>query len=107
MADEHRLIELRFDRNAVDCFEESMQSLSTLDVERSRVARDPTIVAALTIASAAVSLVIELVKLAKELKTKGKKQGILLVKVDKNNDEKTLALLEASESDIRTFVEDE
>jgi hypothetical protein len=76
MTDESSLIELRFDRNAEDCVEQSIKSLSALDVERSRDARDPTILAALTVAAAAVSLTTELVKLAVALRAKGKKQGI-------------------------------
>jgi hypothetical protein len=107
MTDANTLIELRFDRNVEDCIQESIESLNTLDVERGRVARDPTIVAAFTVAAATVSLIVELIRLAKELRAKGKKQGILLVKVDKNNDEKSLALLEASEAEIKAFIGDE
>lgn len=104
MSEREVLVELRFDSDALDSYEGSAESLRALDVEKGGVARDPTILATLTVAAAVVLLVIELVKLAKELRAKGKKQGILLVTLDQDNNEKSLALLEASEADIRNFV---
>jgi len=56
------LVELRFDSDARDSFDTSVASLKALDVEVGDTARDPTIVAALTIAAAATTLTTDLIK---------------------------------------------
>jgi hypothetical protein len=104
MKEDEVLVELRFDSDARDTLDTSIASLKELDIEVSDTARDPTIVAALTVVAAATTLIIELIKLAKELRAKGKKQKILLVKLDENNEEKSIYLLEASEVEIEQFV---
>jgi len=98
------LIELRFDSNSKESLETSIASLGALDIEASSTARDPTIVAALTVVAAATSLAIELIKLVKELKARGQQQRILVVKLDENNKEKSINLLEASDTEIKQFV---
>jgi DUF1009 family protein len=104
MAENQILVELQFDQLAGDVYEHSAKSLSALDVERGGVARDPSIVAALTVAAAATHLITELIKLANELRAMGKQKGVSAVKLDKNNKAKELALLEASESEIEKFI---
>jgi hypothetical protein len=105
MSSQEALIEVRFGRGTEDCIGKSEKVLEAFGPEKSEAARDPTIVAALTVAGAAISLAIELIKLAKELRSNGKKQGIVLVKIDKNNRETSLPLLEKSDDDIKAFVE--
>lgn len=104
MKEDKVLVELRFDSNARDSFDISVASLKTVDVEVGDTARDPTILAALTIAAAATKLVIELISLAKALRAKDEKKKILLVKLDENNKEKSISLLEASDAEIERFV---
>lgn len=107
MRENNILVELRFDSDAGDSFETSVMSLEALDVEVSDTARDPTIVAALSVAAAATTLTIELIKLVKELRTKREKQKILLVKLNQDNKEKSIYLLEASDDEIERFVSSE
>ncbi len=104
MPENNILVELRFDRDARDAYDTSAKSLASLDVEKSEASRDPTLLAALTVAAAAISLTTELVKLAMELRSSGKKKGVLVVKLDRDNKEQTLSLLEASDSDIKVFI---
>ncbi len=104
MANHEVLVELQFDQHAKDLYEHTAESLSALDVEKGALARDPSILAALTVAAAAVKLITELVKLAKELRAMGKKEGIRVVRLDKNNQEQSLPLLEASDSEIEGFI---
>lgn len=107
MSKDEVLVELRFGDDAQDSFDESVESLKELDVDVGDTARDPTLVAALTVAAAATTLAVELIKLAKELRAKRKKQKILIVMLDKNNEEKSIHLLEASEAEIEEFVSSE
>ena len=107
MSGDKVLIELRFEYDARDSFDESVESLKALDVEVGDTARDPTIVAALTVAAAATSLTIELIKLVKELRAKDKQQKILLVKINEDNEEKSISLLDALDADIKQFVSGE
>ena|ERR1700730_300637 len=100
------LVELRFDSDARDSLDISVARLkeSDLDVEVGDTARDPTILAALTIAAAAAKLVIELINLAKVLRAKGEKKEIFVVKLDENNKEKSIHLLQASDAEIKQFL---
>jgi hypothetical protein len=104
MKSDEVLVELRFDKDAEDAYEHSAKCLAGLDVQKGERARDPSIVAALTVAAAAIQLVTEFVKLRHELKAKGKKRGIHIVKLNKKNQERSLSLLESTESEIATFV---
>ena len=104
MIEDEMLVELRFDSDGKDSLDTSVTSLAPLDVEVSDTSRDPTIVVALTVAAAAVKLATELINLWKELKNKGKEKGIFLVKVDENNKEISISLLESSEVEIEKFV---
>jgi hypothetical protein len=104
MHDPEMVVELRFGRDAAEYLENGFAQLRTLNPERGAVARDPTILAALTLSAAAISLTTELVKFAKELRSRGKTGGILLVKLDKKNEEVTLPLLESTETEIQRFI---
>lgn len=104
MGSNEALVELRFSPEVKDSVPTAVSSLGALDVEVNESARDPSIATALTIAAAVTTLAIELVKLAKELRSKGKKQGILLVRLGKDNKETSISLLEASDTEIQEFV---
>lgn len=104
MKNEDTLLELRFDQDASDCVQESAQILRDVNAEVASPSRDPMIVAAMTIAGAAISLSIELIKLARELRQKEKKRGILVVRLNDKNEEISLSLLEATDADIEAFV---
>jgi hypothetical protein len=99
------LLELRFPSEAKTSLETSAESLKSLDAKIEGTARDPAILAALTIAGAAISLVTELIKLAKELRSRGEKHNILVVKLDDANKEKSISLLEASDEEMKRFIE--
>ena len=105
MSSQETQVELRFGSGTEDCIGKSEKVLEAFGPEKSDAGRDPTILAALTVAGAAISLTTELIKLAKELRSSGKKQGIVLVKIDKDNQEASLPLLETSDEDIGAFVE--
>ena len=104
MSDDQVLVELRFESDAGGSFETSIERLAALDVEVSDPARDPTIVAALTVAAAATTLVSELVKLASELRSRRGEKKVILVKLDEENQERTLSLLDASDAELRQFI---
>src|SRR5689334_18110177 len=99
------LLELRFAPDIADCVEESAKSLGNLDVEIGSPSRDPMLAAALTIAGAAISLSVELIRLARELRAKGRTRGILIVRLNEKNEEVSLSLLEASDADIEAFID--
>ena len=96
-------VELRFGSDAGDSVDMSVANLKGLNIEIDKP-RDPLIAAVISITASAVTLAVELIKLARELKSRGKKEKILIVKLDVNNQEKTVALLEASDEEIREFV---
>src|SRR4051812_26688009 len=98
-------LELRFGKEAEDCVTKSEKRLAAFDPDKSEASRDPTIIAAITVAGAAVSLAVELIKLAKELRSDGKKQGVVLVKINTRNEVVGLPLLEKSDEEIKSFVE--
>lgn len=107
MSQDDILLELRFPRAAKASLEISTASLKSVDVEVAETARDPTILAALTIAGAAVKLITELVKLAKELRSMGEKHNIQVVKLDDENRERTINLLETSDDELGSFIRGE
>jgi len=104
MNEDEVLLELRFPSDANASLETSAKSLKSLDAKVAGTARDPAILAALTIAGAAVSLITELIKLAKELRSRGEKHNILVVKLDDENKEESISLLEASDEEMKRFI---
>ena len=106
MKDDEILVELRFSPNEHESLDISVTKLQALDIEVGDKARDPTLVAVLTVAAAATKLVVELIGLAKELRQKGKTREVVVVRLGNDNREKSINLLKASEDEIQRFLTD-
>ncbi len=104
MSEDTILVELRFGLDTRDSFDTAISSLRGLDVEECDTARDPTILAALTVVAAATTLTVELIKLVRELRTKGERQHVVVVKLNEDNKEETIPLLEATDEEIERFL---
>lgn len=104
MIDNAILVELRFDSDTRESVDIAISALKDLDVEECDTARDPTIVAALTVAAAVTTLTVELIKLARELRNKGKVKSVVVVKLKSDNSEEVLVLLEATDDEIERFL---
>lgn len=98
------LLELRFDPNAVGWVGESAQRLRNVDAEISSPTRDPMIVSALTVTGAALSVKIELIKLAQDFRARDGKSGVSLIRLNAKNEEESISFLEVSDEDIERFV---
>lgn len=98
------LVELRFDSESGKSLDIARSVLNGLDVVVNEKSRDPSIVAALTVAAAVTNLTIELIKLAREFRNKPHKPHVVVVKLSKDNLEETIDLPEATDEEIEQFL---